>query len=210
MKFRQFLVKSTAAIMVVSAALVTQVGFAPPAAAQSNPTIKDIIPPSEAVTFQAKIRKIDVSTRQIWLVSPTGDKLTVVAGPLVRIELLKKGQTVNATYYRSVAFYVSGPKGGNGTPKSNDKMSQAVIQPAQAPGGVAVQVVRISGTVVGIDMASHTISLVNPSGGGVYTIDVTDPSRIMALSSLKVGDTVSAVVSEVLAVSVQPAPKSWF
>jgi hypothetical protein len=37
---------------------------------------------------------------------------------------------------------------------------------------------------------------------------VTDPQRIAALSSLKVGDTITAVVSEVLAISVKPASKN--
>lgn len=208
MKLRLCLAKSTAAIMIASTALIMQVPLARPAAA--NTVLENVIPPSEAVTFQAKIRKVDVETREIELVSPTGDVLTMVAGPLVRINLLKKGQTVNATYYRSVAFYISPPKGGNGTPVSNDKLAQAVVQPAHAPGGVVVQVIKVSGTVVGIDLASHTIDLVNPSGGSVYTIDVTDPNRIAALSSLKVGDTITAVVSAVLAISIEPAPKSWF
>jgi hypothetical protein len=39
---------------------------------------------------------------------------------------------------------------------------------------------------------------------------VTDPARIAMLSQLKVGDTITAVVSQALAVSIDPAPKSWF
>ena len=58
-------------------------------------------------------------------------------------------------------------------------------------------------------MAAHSIDLVNPSGGGVVTIDVTDPKRIAMLSDLKVGDTITAVVSQALAVSIEPS-KSWF
>jgi hypothetical protein len=52
--------------------------------------------------------------------------------------------------------------------------------------------------------------MVNPSGGGVYTIHVTDPARQALLGQLKVGDTVTAVVSQALAVSIEPARKSWF
>jgi hypothetical protein len=68
----------------------------------------------------------------------------------------------------------------------------------------------VSGTVIGIDLAAHSVEVFNPSGGGIYTIDVTDPSRIAMLGSLKVGDTVTAVISEALAVSIEPAPKTWF
>jgi hypothetical protein len=59
-------------------------------------------------------------------------------------------------------------------------------------------------------MAAHSVDLVNPSGGGVYTVDVTDPERIKMLGSLKVGDTVTAVISQALAVSIEPASTSWF
>lgn len=68
----------------------------------------------------------------------------------------------------------------------------------------------MSGLVVAIDMAAHSVDLVNPSGGGIYTVEVTDPERIAMLSQIKVGDTITAVVSEALAVSIEPASKSLF
>ena len=57
---------------------------------------------------------------------------------------------------------------------------------------------------------SGGVEIVNPSGGGVYTVNVTDPARQALLGNLKVGDTITAVVSQALAVSITPAPKSWF
>jgi len=45
---------------------------------------------------------------------------------------------------------------------------------------------------------------------GSTTIDVIDPSRVAMLGSLKIGDTVTAVVAQALAVSVEPAPQIWF
>ena len=42
----------------------------------------------------------------VTLMGASGAKVTVTAGPLVRLELLKVGDTVNAKYYRSVAFVV--------------------------------------------------------------------------------------------------------
>jgi hypothetical protein len=69
---------------------------------------------------------------------------------------------------------------------------------------------EVSGLVVGIDLAAHSIDVVNPTGGGVYTLDVTDPARIAMLPQLKVGDTITAVISQALLISVVPAPKSWF
>ena len=79
----------------------------------------------------------------------------------------------------------------------------AVDQKAQAPGGVAVGLIRISGLVVGKDAASNSLDVVNPTGGGVYTVHVTDPSRIAMLQEVKVGDVITAVVSDTLAISVE-------
>jgi len=200
--------KTTAAAIILCTAPAVPLLTAHPANAQS--TMENVIPQSEAVTLQAKITAIDPTTRAVTLRGPQGNSVTVTAGPVVRLNLLQVGQTVNAKYYRSVAFIVSPPKGGNGVPVSTDQFSQAIAQPAEAPGGVAVRVVKISGTVVSIDRSSNSLSIVNPSGGKVYTIDVTDPARIAALGTLNVGDTVTAVVSQVLAVSIDPAPKSWF
>lgn len=180
------------------------------ASAQNNPTITNAIPASEAVNLRARITAIDPANRWVTLAGASGQQTTVVAGPNVRLELLKVGDRVNAQYCRSVGFAVNGPPGGNGVPVSNDKMVELLAQPVTAPGGVRVRLTKISGTVVGIDMSAHSLDVVNPSGGGVYTIDVTDPSRIPLLQSLKVGDTVTAEVSQALAVSITPAPKSWF
>jgi hypothetical protein len=51
------------------------------------------------------------------------------------------GDTVNAQYYRSVAFVVSQP----GATVPDDEVEQAVERPAEAPGGVAMRVTRVSG-----------------------------------------------------------------
>jgi hypothetical protein len=180
------------------------------AVAQANPKASNVVPESESATIQAKITAINPQTRAVTLVAASGQSVTATAGPIVRLDLLKVGDSVNAKYYRSVAFLVKPPQGGSGTPISDDELKQVTAQPAHAPGGVVLRLTKVSGTVVGIDMAAHSVDVVSPSGGGIYTLDVTDPARISMLGSLKVGDTVTAVISEALAVSIDPAPKRWF
>ena len=62
----------------------------------------------------------------------------------------------------------------------------------------------VTGTVVGVDLANHTISLVNPSGGMVHTFDVTDPRQQAALKRVKVGDSLTAIGTEAFAVALEP------
>ncbi len=197
-----------AAAIAIAAALLPMLPH--PALAQTNPALANVVPESEHVTVQAKITAIDGTTRAITLRSRSGSPVTLIAGPAVRLDLLKTGQTVNADYYRSVGFVVKSPQSGNGAPVSNDQVTAMLARPLHSPGGAAIRVTQVSGTVVGIDRAAHSVDVVNPSGGGVYTLDVTDPARIAALPQLKIGDTVTAVVSQAIAISITPAPKSWF
>jgi hypothetical protein len=210
MKFRNLPPAAVAATLIVCAAPGLVIVLPRGVAAQANPTLTNVIPNSESATLYARITAINPKTRAVTLVGASGDRVTLIAGPAVRLEMLKVGDRVNAQYYRSVAFMVKPPAGGSGTPVTDDQITQVLAQPAQAPGGIGVSLTKISGTVVGIDMAAHRLDLVSPSGGGVYTIDVTDPSRIAMLGSLKVGDTVTAVISQALAVSIERAPKRWF
>ncbi len=199
---------TAAAAACVAAALLLPVGQ--PAMAQgidpqANPIISPV-PLPEAVTLQAKITALDPGTRAITLTGASGESVTIIAGPAVRFDQLKVGDSVNAQYYRSIAFAVAGPGGT----APDDGSAAAIARPVQGPGGVVFTLTRISATVVGIDLASHSISVVDPSGGAVRTIVVTDPGRIAILPTLNVGDTVTATVSQALAVSITPAPKSWF
>jgi hypothetical protein len=210
MKYSNPLVKTTGVLLIIAATGLVPLATSQRAAAQTSTTMQNVIPQSESVTLQAKITHINESTRAVTLKGVEGNKVTVTAGPMVRLGLLKVGQTVNAQYYRSVAFVINPPSGGQGVPVSNNQFTQVTAQPVQAPGGVAVSLTKISGTVVAIDMSSNSLSIVNPSGGLVYTVDVTDPGRVAMLGSLHVGDTVTAVVSQALAVSITPAPKPWW
>jgi len=202
--------RSAVAMGVLAAAGLLPAVMTTSAVAENNPTYSNVVPQSESATIHAKITAINPETRDVTLKGRSGHTVTLTAGPAVRLDMLKAGDTVNAQYYRSVAFMLTPPKGGMGVPApGQDEIAQIIAQPAQAPGGIGLRMTKVSGTVVGIDMAAHSIDLVDPSGGGVYTVDVTDPARIAMLPELKVGDTITAVVSQMLAVSIEPA-KSWF
>jgi len=197
-------VAAAAAAVILCGAFVLPAALPHPAAAQTRLT--NVVPESEAVTIHAKITAIDATKRKVTLTGRSGTPVTVTAGPAVRLEMLKVGDTVNAQYYRSVAFVVS----QRGAEVPDDEIKRVAAQPVDAPGGVGVQVTQVTGLVVGIDLAAHSIDVVNPKGGEVFTVDVTNPARQAALPMLNLGDTITTVVSEAIAVSIQPAAKSLF
>ena len=191
--------------LAVCGALLVPAMLPQPAASQTRTELSNLIPQDAAVIIQAKIKTIDPATRRVTLDGRSGRSITLVAGPNVRLEMLKEGDAVEAQYYRSVAFFVSQP----GSKVPEDEISHVITRPTEAPGGIGTQVTRVSGLVVGIDLTAHSVDLVNPQGGAVFTVNVVDPSRQARLPELKVGDTITAVVSEALAVSIQPS-KGWF
>lgn len=197
---------TAAAAVICGSALLLPATMPYPAAAQTSSSLANVVPESMAVTIHAKVTAIDADQRQVTLTGRSGAPVIVTAGPNVRLEMLKVGDTVDAQYYRSVAFVVSEP----GATVPEDEIQQVVARPVDAPGGIGVRVTQISGLVVGIDLGANSLDLVDPQGGAIYTVNVTDPARRAKLPLLKVGDRITAVISQALAVSIQPAPKSWF
>ena len=203
--------KQSKSLLVIGSALLLSAGVMLPGRTQAQtPAITNAVPESAAVSIHAKITAIDPAKRAVTLTGASGQAVTVTAGPDVRLEMLKTGQTVDAKYYRSVGFVVNPPAGGGGVPTSDDQMTQVIARNAQAPGGAAISLTKISGTVVGLNLSASSVDVIDASGGGVHTLHVTDPARVAMLGSLKVGDTITAVISQALAVTIEPAKRSWF
>jgi hypothetical protein len=160
------------------------------------------LPKDTEVVMRARIASINPQTREVGLQPVAGGATTVVkAGPAIRLEMLKVGDQVDARYIRSTTLMTSQP----GTKVPPNMVDAAAARPMTAPGGVAVMATRISAIVVGINVAANQISVVDPTGGAVYAVDVTDPEHQKALPKLKIGERITAVVTESLAVSIVPA-----
>jgi len=176
-----------------------------PAMAQAEKPLTNVVPEAAHVTLQAKIAGINLKTREITLQSRAGERVKMKVGPAVRLELLKTGEIVNAEYYRSIAFFVTPPGASNAAPTNTDEIAAAMARPVNAPGGAAVMLTKVSGIVVGIDLGTNSLQVIDPAGGRVHTVTVTDPQRIAALPKLKIGDTITAVISESMAIRVDAA-----
>jgi hypothetical protein len=158
---------------------------------------------SQTITVRAKVQAVDIATREVTMAGPEGNVFTVHAGDAVRnLDRVKVGDTVVATYYASIVLVLSAP----GTQVPDNQVNAAVARAAkgQMPAGALGTKMVVTGTVVGVNLANHTISLVNPSGGKVQTFSVTDPRRQAALKRVKVGDSLTAVGTEAFAIALEP------
>jgi hypothetical protein len=158
---------------------------------------------SQTITERAKVQAIDLPTREVTLVGPEGNVFTVHASDAVRnLDKVKVGDTVVATYYASIVLVLSAP--GTQVPDNQVNAARTRAAKGQMPAAALGTRVIVTGTVVGIGLANHTISLVNPSGGLVHTFDVTDPRQQAALKRVKVGDSLTAIGTEAFAVALEP------
>jgi hypothetical protein len=191
-----------AAALPIIAAPVLLTQLAAPAYAQANG--ESDLDQSDTITMRATVKSVDLKARTVTLVGPEGGTTTLKVGEGVQnLQHVKPGDVVVAEYTQSVAYMIAPP----GTKVPEDALAVAAVRaaPGEKPaGGIASKIV-VTGLVVGINMGAHTISLVNPKGGEVHTIAVKDPDNQQMLSSIKVGDTITAVISEAVAVVVEPA-----
>jgi hypothetical protein len=158
---------------------------------------------SQTVTVRAKIRAINMKTRDVTLVGPEGGVFTVHAGDAVKnLAQVKKGDTVVVHYTRSAVVVLSQP--GQPIPPNTVTVAGGTAAPGQLPAAEAAGRLVITGTVVGVDLDAHTLQLVNPKGGRVVTLAVTDPQRQQQLSHVNVGDSLTVIYTAAVAVAVEP------
>ena len=158
---------------------------------------------SQTVTQRAQVKAIDLAARQVTLVGPQGNVFVVHAGDAVRnLDKVKVGDNVVARFHASIVLVLSAP--GTKLPEDQASIAAARAPKGQTPAGSVTTRVVITGTVVGVDLAAHTISLVDPSGGLVHTFTVTDARRQAALKRVRVGDSLTVVGTEAIAVALDP------
>ncbi|MBV9654947.1 MAG: hypothetical protein JOZ42_10335 [Acetobacteraceae bacterium] len=154
------------------------------------------------LTATARVVAVDHANRTVRLRGPRNRSFTVAVGPEVQnFDAVQVGDTVTVHYYESVAYTLRKP---GATPRE-DSVTEglATAEPGTLPGGIAARRIRVTGLVTGIDMSAHTLDIVDPNGGGVQTIHVTNPERQRDMEAVQVGDTITATITQALAISVE-------
>ena len=166
------------------------------AAAQTAKPAAAPDPNAQKVTVSATIEAIDRASRLITLKGPKGNLATVYADQSIkRFDELKVGDTVNATYYESIAVNVRKP--GDPAPPAS---SSAVTPSKGAPGATAAVQETATVTVQAIDKANQSVT-VKRQDGGVLSFRVQQPKY---LETAKVGDTVDVTYTRALLLEVAP------
>jgi hypothetical protein len=72
----------------------------------------------------------------------------------------------------------------------------------QTPGGAIASRTVVTGAVLAVDPARHTLKIVDKDGGQVHLINVANPDNQAQLAYVKVGDYITAYVTESVLVTV--------
>ncbi|MGD0108291.1 MAG: hypothetical protein ABSC06_30275 [Rhodopila sp.] len=159
---------------------------------------------TESASARAVVKTVDLRTRTVTLEASGGNTMVLKVGDQVQnLPQVRPGDTVIAHYFTSSA-YVLAP---SGTKLPNDSLTVAGARaaPGEKPGAVIGSKMVVSGLVVGVDPTLHTISLVDPSGGGIRSVNVVTPEGQQSMKLIKIGDTITAIITEAVLVGVEPA-----
>jgi hypothetical protein len=189
-------------VITVTTGLACAVAFTPlvlsfPAAAQPNPTMTNVVPDGGRYAVQGKIQALDPGAMTLTLAPQSGSPVPMTVAPGVNLSNVSVGDVADVHYTRSVTFVVGSPNVPVGQVQATDTAGQV----AQTPGGIGPGATTIVGRVVKLNSPS-SFDVVNPTGGGVYTIKTTNRWRETAIGLLKVGDSITVSVSPITATAV--------
>jgi len=156
----------------------------------------------EEVTVTATVEKIDQKQRLVTLRGPDGTSQTIRLGPEVKnFAQLKRGDSVVATYYQSLAFKVVKP--GDAALGVTGVEGVAAAEPGQKPGAVGGRVMTLVADIVKIDRKHQQVTL-KGAKGKTLTVDVERPE---VFDKIKVGDRVEITYTEAVGIDVRAAAK---
>jgi Cu/Ag efflux protein CusF len=150
----------------------------------------------KVVELKATVIAIDAVARKVTLMSADGIKETVKAGPdVINFDQIHVGDELRVKATQELVVQVSDASEPAGTGVG----AVVGLAPEGAkPGGVAAQVVRVTGTVKAIDPEKHTATL-QFADGSSRTFPVRDDVQ---LGKYKVGDQVVFQATEAIALTV--------
>jgi hypothetical protein len=179
------------------AAVLTPLMLSSPVAAQSNPTMTNVVPDGGEFAAQGKIQALDAGASTLTLAPASGAPVPMTVAPGVNLTDISVGDVADVHYTRSVTFVVGSPNVAVGQVPATGTVGQV----AQTPGGIGPDAATIVGRVVKLG-GPTSFDVVNANGGGIYTIKTTNPTREAAIGMLKVGDSITVSVSPIIATSV--------
>jgi hypothetical protein len=170
----------------------------PPAVAASEQQAPGKVTRQSVIEVSATVEAIDYDTRMVTLRGSDGRTVTFRADDSVRrLNEVKKGDVVQATYYQAVAINLRKP--GQAQPGVSAAGMSGRAEPGEPPAAAGARSVTIVATVRALDREKQTATLETPDGE-LKTIAVRNPQHFDVAA---VGDLVEITYTEAVAISVE-------
>jgi len=155
-----------------------------------------------AVQVKGTVAAVDKDNRTVTLKGPKGRTHTLDVQDPQKLDAVKVGDPVVATYMEAVAFQIKKP--GTATPGTTVQETRVSSKPGETPAGAIGQEVTVTATITAIDKKAGTVTIKGPQGN-TETIKAKDPKN---LDLVKAGDLVEITYARALAVTLdKPAKK---
>lgn len=191
--------KMTAGVSLFAAVLAIGVGLpGNQASAQVTAVPREGVAFNDTVTQRVKIETADPDSRTVAFTSPTGQLVILPVADSVRnLAAIDDGSMANVTYTEVVTMLNLRQKGPGAQLARKDQMG--------ATNQTDVEAGRFTLTVVGVDLAKNTVSVIDGRGGPVRTYSANSIAKQDMLKKIKVGDVVIGMTTPLTITAISPA-----
>ena len=152
---------------------------------------------SDTTTQRVTIESVDVEGRTLAFTLPDGQLVAVpVANSVGNLAAIQEGSTANVTYDQIVTILNLRQKGPGSKQERRESMSK--------PNTTDIETGRFTVTVVGVDLANNTVSVIDGLGGVVHTYRADTPAKQAMLKKSKVGDVVIGLRTPLTVTAISP------
>ena len=154
-------------------------------------------------SIAGRIAAVDTNARTLTITSADGTQRMLNVSPMAaNITSTKVGDNVELGVEDTRTFVLSSP--GVQTPSPGAASAAGAVETSQGVAGARVSQSIGNWTVVSVNPAGNTITLVNPGGGEVRTYDVTTDAGRQQLPRVKQGDNLTEINSRLVVASITP------
>jgi Cu/Ag efflux protein CusF len=127
-----------------------------------------------SVRLSGTVAAIDKDKGTVTLKGPKGRTVTLDVKDKAKLDAIKVGDPVVATYMEAIAVQLAKAGGSPGVTTQETRVSS---KPGETPAGAIGRQVTVTATIVAIDKKAHTVTIKGPEGR-TETVKAKDPKNL--------------------------------
>ncbi len=168
----------------------------PTVAAAQTAGIKPAVGEIAAVTVHGAVKAINKDKGTVTLVGPQGGTLTLTVQDPQKLDALKVGDPVVATYYEALVIQVRPAR--EAKPGVSVTDATVTTRPGEIPAGAVESQVTVTAAIAAVDAQTGTLTITSLQGDP-ETVKARDPNM---LAGVKAGDLVQLTYTRAFAVAL--------